>query len=83
MVTSTMGAILVRDCQFGISPVNYSDSDSDLQRKATHYLNCNQEILQHQPCVELIIGLALQNLKGKEHMIFSAFATPTKNTSHG
>ena len=26
----SLGLVLVKDCQFGVSPVNYSDSDSNL-----------------------------------------------------
>ena len=32
--------MMVKDCQFGVSPVNYSDSDSDSDDKITFCSGC-------------------------------------------
>ena len=47
-VPSSQSQPLVKDCQFGVSPVNYSDSDSDseLHRVKTCFLHTT-EVYQH------------------------------------
>ena len=47
---------MVKDCQFGVSPVNYSDSDSDYTHIPCNLLN--KAYMYNKYVAELVMGRA-------------------------